>query len=128
MIIIDENIIDSQRQLLMSQGSSIRQIGYEIGHKGMSDREIIVLLHELGRSTFITRDDDFFNRALCHHALCLVYLPVLKEEVASFVRRFLKHPLFNTQRKRSGNVIQVSHSGISFWRSTTSPLQKIDWI
>ena len=40
MIILNENIIDSQRILLQSWGMHVRQIGYEIGRKGMKPRRV----------------------------------------------------------------------------------------
>ena len=44
MIVIDENFPESQRQLLRGWRIPIRQIGYEVGRKGMKDDEIIALL------------------------------------------------------------------------------------
>jgi len=41
---------------------------------------------------------------------------VKQTEVASFVRRVLGHPDFNTQAKRMEKVICVSHASISVWR------------
>ena len=54
MIILDENLPDSQRQLLKGWRISFRQIGFEIGREGMKDDEIIPLLHGLNRPTFFT--------------------------------------------------------------------------
>jgi hypothetical protein len=45
----------------------------------------------------------------------LVYLDVRKEEVALFIRRLLRHQAFNTNAKRMGNVICVSHVGLLVW-------------
>jgi len=88
MNIIDENIIKNQCQLLKSWRLSFRQIGYDIGNIGLKDNEIISLLHNLQNPTFFTRDNDFFNRNLCHSKYCIVYLAVKKEESAVFIRRF----------------------------------------
>ncbi len=128
MNILDENIIDSQRQLLRSWHISIQQIGYEVGSQGMKDKEIIPFLHQLRRPTFFTRDDDFYNRSLCHAKYCLVYMAVRKDEVAIFVRRFLRHQEFDTQAKRMGTVIQVSHTGLSAWRLYAENLIRFDWV
>ena len=46
MNILDENIINSQRLLLLDWRIPVRQIGFEIGRKGMQDAEIIPLLHQ----------------------------------------------------------------------------------
>lgn len=48
MIILDENIDEPQRRRLEMWRIHIRQIGVEVGHLGMKDRdEIIPLLHSL---------------------------------------------------------------------------------
>ena len=117
MNILDENIIENQCQLLRSWRIQFHQIGYSVGQSGMQDKQIISLLHSLRRSTFFTRDDDFYNRKLCHAGYCLVYLAVRKDEAAVFVRRLLRHKEFNTTAKRMGTVIRVTHSGGTVWRA-----------
>jgi hypothetical protein len=116
MNILDENISESQRQLLESWRISIKQIGVTTGRRGMKDNEIIPYLQKLRRPTFFTRDDGFFKPQLCHARYGLIYLDVEKSEAAIFIRRLLKHSEFNTQAKRTGNIIRVSHAGLSCWR------------
>lgn len=41
MIILDENFPESQRQLLRGWRVPLRQIGYEVGRKGMQDEKIL---------------------------------------------------------------------------------------
>jgi hypothetical protein len=116
MTILDENILESQRQLLRSWRLHSHQIGHEVGRSGMKDEAIIPLLHELGPVTFFTRDLGFYRRQLCHARYCLVCLDVGQYEVASFIRRFLRHPHFNTQAKRMGCVVRVSPMGLRVWQ------------
>ncbi len=116
MNLLDENIPEHQRQLLRGWRIPMRQIGHDVGHKGLSDDAIIVLLHQLLRPTFFTRDDDFHQQALCHPDYCLVYLAVGQYEVASFVRRFLRHPRFATYARRRGTVARVGSNGLHVWR------------
>ena len=127
MNILDENVIDSQRRLLTNWRVSVRQIGYEVGRKGVKDQEIVPLLHQLDQPTFFTRDDDFYERKLCHAGYCLVLLDVRKEEVAFFVRRILQQPSFNTKAKRMGKVIRASHVGLSFWRLHGEKEEQLSW-
>jgi hypothetical protein len=54
MNLLDENIPESQRQLLRSWRIRIRQIGDEVGRKGMKDEAIIPLLHQQGGNYFET--------------------------------------------------------------------------
>ena len=56
MIILDENFPESQRQLLRGWRVSLRQIGYEVGRKGMQDEEILPFLRHRRRTTFFTLD------------------------------------------------------------------------
>ncbi|HZO26967.1 MAG TPA: hypothetical protein VFH48_13375 [Chloroflexota bacterium] len=82
----------------------------------MQDPEILTLLHALRRPTLFTLDWDFSGRRLCHPGYCLVYLYVRRQDAATYVRRVLRHPEFNTQAKRMGAVIQASESGLRVWR------------
>ncbi len=127
MNVLDENIIDNQRRQLMSWRIRIHQIGFEVGRKGMKDREIIPFLHQLKQPTFFTRDDDFYERRLCHAGYCLVYLDTRKSEVATFVRRMLRHPAFKTKAKRMGKVIRASHVGLSVWTLSGEKEEYLDW-
>lgn len=127
MNILDENIIDSQRLKLQSWRISVRQIGHELGRKGLKDNEIIPFLHQLNRPTFFTRDDDFYDRKLCHAGYCIVHLDVRKEEAATFARRVLRYPAFNTKAKRMGKVIRASHVGLSVWQLHAEKEDHLDW-
>ena len=127
MNILDENIIESQRRLLRSWRVGIRQIGHDVGRRGMKDQEIIPFLHQLRRPTFFSRDTDFYDHNLCHARYCLVYLAVQKHDVAIFVRRFLRHKEFDTQAKRMGAVIQVSHVSLAVWRLHAERELYFDW-
>jgi len=127
MNIVDENIIESQCNLLRNWRISFRQIGVHLGRQGVKDKEIIPLLHKLRRPTFFTRDQDFYDRYLCHAKYCLASLAVRKDEAAFFIRRLLKHREFDTEAKRMGSVIRVSHVGLSVWRLHEESPFHYDW-
>jgi len=113
--ILDENILESQRQLLLDWRVPVRQIGYDIGRKGLKDKEVITFLLQLKRVTFFTLDSDFYKRILCHAKYGLAHLDVRKHEVAVFVRRFLRHPEFDSVAKRMGKAARVSSAGMTAW-------------
>jgi hypothetical protein len=125
--VLDENIPKNQRQLLESWRIRVRQIGFNVGRRGMQDDEITPFLQQLRRPTFFTRDEDFYDGQLCHAKCSLVYLAVDKYEVAAFVRRFLRQPEFATQAKRMGTVIRVSSAGLSCWRLHANSEVECDW-
>jgi hypothetical protein len=99
----------------------------ELAQLGIKDDNLLPYLHRLSRPTFITRDQDFFQARLCHTQYCLVWLNVLEIGAAFFTRRFLSHPLFDTQAKRMGKVARVHPRGIHFWEVRKRVLQSARW-
>ena len=53
--------------------------------------------------------------------------PHTDERPADYVRRFLRHPQFDTQAKRMGVIARVAPIGIRFWRGRDRKLQRLDW-
>jgi len=98
----------------------------------MQDAEIIPLLHRIESSTFFTRDLGFYRRPLCHshywiaHS-CIANLAVGAYEAASFIRRFIRHPQFQTQANWLGKVIRAGHRGITLWRLHSGEEEKAGW-
>lgn len=128
MIILDEQVPPSQRQLLHSWHIAVKHIGYDIGHQGLQDDNIIPFLQHQRRPTFATLDNGFYDRTLCHQRYCLVVLNVRQSEVASFVRRFLRHSVFDIQAKRMGYVLRISHVGVSGWRVRQQSELHFEWV
>ncbi|HJT75987.1 MAG TPA: hypothetical protein VJ739_02200 [Gemmataceae bacterium] len=127
MNVLDENLPESQRILLRRRRVPFRQIGEELGQKGMKDREIIALLHQLDRPTFFTLDGDFFVRRLCHERYCLVHLDVEEEVAAEFIHRLLRHRALNTRTKRLGLVIRATPTGLTVWRVRQDEKDHLSW-
>lgn len=127
MNILDENVPASERRHLQRRHVRVRQIGFDLGRKGMTDEEIIPFLHHLRRPTFFTRDLDFYQRRLCNRRYCLVWLEIKAAEVAEYIYRLLHHQQFNTQAKRMGSIIGASPGGLSVWRSRLGQLTRLSW-
>lgn len=103
MNILDEDISSIECERLRARKTHFRRIGIEIGRWGMKDRnDIIPLLHTLRRPTFFTRDHGFYHLSLLHPEYCLVHLDVAFDEVADYLRRFLRHQAFRTRSQRMG--------------------------
>lgn len=128
MIVIDENIVRGQRERLFELKIHFRQIGFEIGWRGMTDRnDVIPLLHTLRRPTFFTSDIDFYKTDLRHAGYCLIFLDVLTDETAEYIRRFLRHPSFRTQSQRMGKIARVRPAGISWWEVGDESEHALSW-
>jgi hypothetical protein len=125
--ILDENIRADQRQRLRDWRIHVRQIGLDIGWKGVLDDGIIPLLRRCRSPTLFTRDRGFYDRSLCSGAYCLIMMSVEKTEVAEYVRRLLRHPELNTQAKRMGAVVRLSPTGLTVWRVNADAELKLDW-
>jgi hypothetical protein len=126
MNLLDENVPDSQVELLRRWGLRVRQIGHDVGYLGIQDPEILTLLHSLRRTTLFSLDRDFSGPRLCHPAYCLVFLYVRDDDAAAYVRRVLRHPALNTQAKRMGAVVRASESGLRIWRRDEAE-QALPW-
>ena len=128
MLVLDENVFESQHAQLRRRRFHLCQIGRDIGRKGMKDDEIIPLLRSVRRPTFVSRDSDFFEKTLCNDRMCLVYLDVRPLEVAEYTRRLLRHPQFKAWSQRKGCVVRVAASGISAWRARTPRVSRYQWV
>ncbi len=129
MILLDENVIESQRALLRSWHIPARHIGYDMGRKGMKDDEVLAFLRGLRGTTFFTSDlRFFFGRELCHRRYCLVSMDVSDYDAAAFVRRILRHPGLDTQARRAGSVIAASQTGLRIWRPHAPEVVSLPWV
>ena len=127
MNLLDENFPEDQLPLLKQWRIPARRVGTDVARLGAKDADIIPALHRVGRVTFFTQDEDFFHRALCHPAYCLVWLDVRADDAAWYLRRLLKHERFNTVAKRMGLVARAHHDGIQYWRQTGDTLRSVVW-
>ena len=127
MIVLDENIVDGQRLLLESRKIAARQIGLDVGRKGVKDEEIVVLLHRLRQPTFITRDLGFYSPELRHPHYAIIVAAVGQYELAAFVRRFLQHPEFATHSNRAGKIVRIASRGITWWQLRRQQEMFVAW-
>jgi len=116
LIILDENILDGQRVLLEAWRLARGRSESTSVTKGLRDEELVVLLRQQRNPTFFTRDAGFYHRNLRHRNYCLVVAKVGQNEVAAFIRRFLRHLDFDTQARRMGRIVWISHAGMTVWR------------
>jgi hypothetical protein len=127
MLVLDENLPAGQRLLLRSWRIRFRAVGEEVAFSGAKDENLIPALHRLPRSTFFSLDRDFYRRNLAHPGYCLVWLDVRGKEAAEFIRRFLRHPSFDTQANRMGVVARVHAGGVLWWRAKHRSPQSVAW-
>ena len=127
MLVLDENLPAGQRLLLRSWRIRFRAVGGEIAFSGAKDENLIPVLHRLPNPTFFSLDRDFHQPELAHRSYCLVWLDVRGRQAAEFIRRFLRHPTFDTQAKRMGMVVGVHADGVSGWQVGKRASQEFPW-
>ena len=66
--------------------------------------------------TFFTSDLSFYTPQLRHQHYAIVVAAVGQYELAALVRRYLRHPEFDTHAKRVGKIVRIASSGIGWWQ------------
>lgn len=127
MNVLDESIVQGQRQRLEGGRIRVRQIGVELGRLSMTDEEIIPLLHQLRSVTFFTRDRDYYRRQWCHTSYCLVHLMWTRNIRRRTFAVFSGTLLFSSWADRKGKVVRVRPNGIWVWRTHAQTEETIRW-
>jgi hypothetical protein len=127
MLVLDENLPAAQRLLLLRWRIHFRVVGLDLAAWGTDDENLIPALRRLPQPTFFSLDRDFCRRDWAHASYSLVWLDVADDRAAEFIRRFLRHPAFDTQAKRMGTVARVHADGLSYWRVAESALKSATW-
>jgi hypothetical protein len=88
---------------------------------------IVPFLRRIPGATFFTRDVGFYNPLLCDRRYGIACLRISQHEIATFVRRFLRHPRFASRTDRMGVVARVSHTGVRIWQAQSATDKTIPW-
>jgi hypothetical protein len=104
-----------------------RVIGVDLAATGTDDAHLLPVLHRLPQPTFFSLDHDFHRPDWAHAGYCLVWLDVRGRQAAEFIRRFLRHPEFDTQARRMGTVIRVHADGLWRWQIGRRTSQSFPW-
>jgi hypothetical protein len=127
MLVLDENLPAGQRLLLRKWGLRFRLVGVDVASWGTQDENLIPWLHRLPQPTFFSLDRDFYRPRWVHPSYGLVWLDVADNHAAEFIRRYLRHPSFDTQAKRMGVVARVHVGGVLWWQAKLRSPQSVAW-
>jgi len=125
--LLDENFPENQCRLLRKWGIHVRRVGRDFAEFGADDEKLIPLLHKLKGVTFLTHDQDFFQKRLRHPAYCLVWLDTDEDAMAAHARRFLRHKLFASKALRMGVVARVNVGGVQYRRKGRAHRYDVRW-
>ena len=127
MLVLDENLPLDQQHWLRKWRIRFRVVGLDVGAFGAPDESLLPVMQKPRQPTFFTLDQDFYQPAWAHARYCLVWLDVQRRDAAGFVRRFLRHPGFDTRAGRMGIIARVKPEGIRFWRVGARAQQSLPW-
>ena len=108
-------------------GAGARFFGQDFAEAGLLDEHIIPLFHKMGNITFITRDRGFYKPSFAHEKYCLIVLGTGQNEVATYLRKLLNHPEFNTNKKRMGKIIYNSYTRIHYYTINDHEEKELIW-
>ncbi len=128
MLVLDENLPASQRRLLRNWRIRFQAVGADVAAPGTRDENLIPVRHRLPRPTFFSLDRDFHRPDWKHADYGLVWLDVRRRDAAAFIRRFLQHPAFDTQAKRTGVASRVHADGVLWWRAGKRLAESTSWL
>jgi len=94
------------------------------------DERVPEILRTLKQPTFVTIDQDFWDRSLCHRDYCILYFPLRsdqQEQIPDLLRALLRQPEFRSRARRMGKVARVRQEVIEYWQFQEPELQRLAW-
>ena|SRR5438445_7381228 len=93
------------------------------------DDRIPEVLLTLSKPTFVTIDQDFWDRRLCHPDYCILYFALRddqQEQLPQMLRSLFKQKGFDTRTARMGRVARVGFRDIAYWQFATTRLKMVE--
>jgi hypothetical protein len=92
------------------------------------DDRVPEILRTLHSPTFVTIDEDYWNRKLCNPGY--LYFALADEEqkiIPVLLRAVLRLSPFRSRASRMGKVVRVSKKGVAFWDFQGGGLHLLPW-
>ena|SRR2546426_4087827 len=94
------------------------------------DDRIPQILRALRHPTFVTIDQGFWNRRLCHPAYCILHFPLRDDQqsrLPGLLRALWRLPEFRVRKRRMGKVARIGLKEIQYWQFRAPELQTLSW-
>lgn len=94
------------------------------------DDRVPEILRTLRHPTFVTIDQDFWKRDLCHPRYCILYFALREDQqrlLPNLLRALLRLPQFRTRTARMGKLARVSADHIDFWEFGKPTRTRLPW-
>jgi hypothetical protein len=94
------------------------------------DERVPEILRTVRRPTFITVDQDFWDRRWCHPDYCILYFALSDEQqfqLPDLLRALLRLPEFRSRAGRMGKVARVRPTAVEWWQFPPGDLHQLTW-
>lgn len=94
------------------------------------DDRVPEILRSLSQPTFVTLDEGFWLRRLCHPDYCILHFALRDDQqelLLDLLPALLRHAEFRTRRARMGNVARISTATVQYWNCGTAELKQFEW-
>jgi hypothetical protein len=99
--------------------SAVRLQTLRPGEHILDDR-VPEILRTLKKPTFVTIDQGFWNRRLCHPGYCILYFEFTtaeQQKLPALLRQLFRLPEFCTRAARMGKVARVEAEIVTYWEA-----------
>jgi hypothetical protein len=100
-----------------------------VGEHILDDR-VPEILRTLKQPTFVTIDQDFWNRRLCDPSYSVLYFDLRddqQQQIPDLLRALLRQSQFRTRARRLGKVARVTGTLLQFWQFPGHDLHHLWW-
>jgi hypothetical protein len=94
------------------------------------DERVPEILLTIRQPTFVTIDNDFWDRRFCHPDYAILYFALRTDQqgfIPDLLRTLLHKPEFRTRAVRMGKVARVHPDGVDFWQYRVSRRVHLAW-
>jgi hypothetical protein len=89
--------------------------------------ELLLTLHQ---PTFVTIDQGFWDRRLCHPKYCILFFALRDDRqklLGPLLRALLRRPAFRSRKGRMGRVVRVRPTTIDSWLFQQAAMERLVW-
>ncbi|HMF16051.1 MAG TPA: hypothetical protein VKE98_02540 [Gemmataceae bacterium] len=94
------------------------------------DERVPEILLSLSSPTFVTLDNDFWDRNLCNPGYSIVLFALQDKEqllIPRMLRNLFRIREFQSRAARMGKIIRVSRKNIAYWEFQETDLRILPW-
>lgn len=129
-LILDEQL-NAQRVLIpIRKWIATRRLSDVRPGEHILDDRVPAILLTIKQATFITIDDWFWQRGLCHSRYCILCFALRNDQqglIPQLLRTLFRLREFRTRAERMGKVARISQARIEYWQFRVPGLRRLSW-